>query len=119
MDPHSEKDLTDFFSVLFLMGVQKRKDKPSNWFSNNPNLESQVAKRIMSGRKFGLILRYLQCCDPAETGMTENGEYDPSYKVGEFMRALETRWNYLFVAGQQLSLDKTLLRAFGRMKFKV
>ena len=41
--------------------------------------------------------------------MTENGEYDPSYKVGEFMRALETSWNYLFFAGQQLSLDGPLV----------
>lgn len=114
-----KKDLTDFFSVLFLMGVQKRKDKPSNWFSNNPFLESRVAKRIISGRRFGLILRYLHCCDPAETGINGNGEYDPSYKVGELMRALEVRWNIVFVPGQQLSLDETLLRAFGRMKFKV
>jgi hypothetical protein len=35
------------------------------------------------------------------------------------MRALELRWNTLFVPSQQLSLDETLLRAFGRMKFKV
>jgi hypothetical protein len=114
-----KKDLTDFFAVLFVMGIQKRKDKPSNWFSNNPIMEARIAKRIMSGRKFGMILRYLHCCDPAETGIDENGEYDPSYKVGELMKALETRWNTLFVPFQQLSLDETLLRAFGRMKFKV
>jgi hypothetical protein len=47
--PIDKKDLTDFFSVLFVTGTQKRKDKPSNWFSNNPSLESRVAKRIMSG----------------------------------------------------------------------
>ena len=117
--PIDKKDLTDFFSVLFVTGIQKRKDKPSNWFSNNPILESRVAKRIMSGRRFGLILRYLHCCDPAEKGLNEDGEYDPSYKVSELAKALETRWNMVFVPGQQLSLDETLLRAFGRMKFKV
>jgi DNA polymerase III epsilon subunit-like protein len=117
--PINKKDLTDFFAVLFIMGVQKRKDKPSHWFSNNPLLESRIAKRIISGRQFGLILRYLHCCDPTETGMNQNGEYDPSYKVGDLMKALEARWNTLFVPSQQLSLDETLLRAFGRMKFKV
>jgi hypothetical protein len=101
------------------MGIQKRKDKPSNWFSNNQILESQVAKKIMSGRKFGMILRYLHCCSPTETGVTADGDYDPSYKVGELMKALEVRWNILFIPFQQLSLDETLLRAFGRMKFKV
>ena len=45
----------------------------------------------------------------------KNGEYDPSYKVSEPAKALETtRWNMVFVPGQQLSLDE-----FGRMKVKV
>ena len=73
----------------------------------------------MSGHKFGRILRYLHCCDPTKTGMNDNGEYDPLYKVGELMRALQARWDILFVPYQQLSLDETLLQAFGWMKFKV
>jgi DNA polymerase III epsilon subunit-like protein len=117
--PVQRKDLTNFFCVLFVMGIQKRKDKPSNWFSNSPILESKIAKSIMSGKRFGQMLRYLHCCDPSETGIGDDGEYDPSYKVGELMRALEERWNIVFVPFQELSLDETLLRAFGRMKFKV
>jgi Transposase IS4 len=31
----SKKDLESFFAFLFILGIQKRKDKPSNWFSNN------------------------------------------------------------------------------------
>jgi DNA polymerase III epsilon subunit-like protein len=115
----TKKDLTDFIAVLFAMSIQKRKDKPSNWFSDNPLLESRVAKKITTGRQFGRILRYLHCCDPDETGGTEDGEYDPSYKVLEFKNELEKRWSAIFVPEQQLSLDETLLRAFGRMKFKV
>lgn len=65
------------------------------------------------------MLQYLHCCDPNETGMNAEGEYDPSYKVSDLEKALEARWNWLFVPSQQLSLDETLLRAFGRMKFKV
>ena len=117
--PITKRDLTDFISVLFLMSIQKRKDKPSNWFSDNPLLESKVAKKITSGRQFGRMLRYLHCCDPYDDGKNEDGEYDPSYKVTDFKRELEKRWSAIFVPGQQLSLDETLLRAFGRMKFKV
>ena len=54
--PIQKKDLMVFNPVLFLMGVQKWNDKPSNWFSNNPILESPVSKRIMSGHKFSLII---------------------------------------------------------------
>ena len=59
----SRTDLTDFISVLFISSVQKRKDRISNWWSDNPLLENVAAKRIMSGRKFYTILRFLHCCD--------------------------------------------------------
>jgi hypothetical protein len=117
--PIGKKDLTDFIAVLFVMSIQKRKDKPSNWFSESPTLESKVAKRITTGRQFGRMLRYLHCCDPDEDGMNEDGEYDPSYKVMELKKELEKRWSAVFIPNQELSLDETLLRAFGRMKFKV
>jgi hypothetical protein len=51
--------------------------------------------------------------------MTADGEYDPSYKINELKNELEKRWSTVFVPHQELSLDETLLRAFGRMKFKV
>ena len=117
--PINKTDLTDFIAVVFVMSVQKRKDKPSNWFSANPLLESKVAKKITTGRQFGRMLRYLHCCDPDENGVSEDGDYDPSYKIMEFKKELEKRWTAVFVPHQELSLDETLLRAFGRMKFKV
>lgn len=73
-----KKDFTDFVAVLFLMSIQKRKDKPSNWFSDNQLLECKVVKRITTGRKFGRMLRYIHCCDPDDTGINAEGEYDPS-----------------------------------------
>lgn len=114
-----KKDFTDFVAVLFLMSIQKRKDKPSNWFSDNQLLECKVVKRITTGRKFGRMLRYIHCCDPDDTGINAEGEYDPSYKIRELKEDLEKRWTAVFVPEQQLSLDETLIRAFGRMKFKV
>jgi hypothetical protein len=42
--------------------------------------------------------------------------YDPAYKIAEVR---EARYIRLYVPGQQLSLDETLIRAFGRIKFKV
>ncbi|KAG7354301.1 transposase IS4 [Nitzschia inconspicua] len=117
--PIDKADLTDFIAVLFVMSIQKRKDKPSNWFSSNPLLHSSVAKKITTGRQFQKMLRYLHCCDPNQNATSHDGDYDPSYKILEFKESLEKRWAALFVPHQQLSLDETLLRAFGRMKFKV
>jgi DNA polymerase III epsilon subunit-like protein len=111
----TKKDLESFIAVLFVSAVQKRKDKPSNWFSDNRILECTIIKKIMSGRNFFMILRYLHCC-PVTPPV---GDYDPAYKVSELRDYLEDRYTRLFVPGQQLSLDETLIRAFGRIKFKV
>jgi hypothetical protein len=46
----TRKDLESFFAVLFISGIQKRKDKPSNWFSENKLLESTVIKKVRRTR---------------------------------------------------------------------
>lgn len=51
--PIDRTDVTDFISVLFLMSIQRRKDKPANWFSNNPLLACPVAKKITTGIEEG------------------------------------------------------------------
>lgn len=55
-------DIKDFIAIIFLSGFQKRKDKSSNWWSDNPYLEFPILKKIMSGKKFHTILRYLHVC---------------------------------------------------------
>jgi Transposase IS4 len=45
--------------------------------------------------------------------------YDPAYKVKELQDLLQERYEKLYIPGRYLSLDETLVRAFGRIKFKV
>jgi hypothetical protein len=71
----------------------------------------------MSGRKFFTILWYLHFCSMENQPVGDN--YDPTYKVKEIKDYLEDQYNRLFIPGQQLSLDETLIWAFGRIKFKV
>jgi DNA polymerase III epsilon subunit-like protein len=111
------KDLEAFVAVLFVSAVQKRKDKPSNWFSENCLLESPTITKTMTGRKFFTILWYLHCC--SMDNQPVGNDYNPTYKVKEIQDYLEDRYNRLFIPGQQLSLDETLIWAFGRIKFKV
>jgi hypothetical protein len=74
-------------------------------------------KKVMSGQKFFNILRYLHCC-PVVNHDPSAEDYDPSYKIAEVRDYLETRYIRLFVPGQQLLLDETLICAFGQIKFK-
>ena len=96
--------------------MQKRKDRPDHWFSDNKVLENPVKKRIMSDRKFQTLMRYLYLCSLEENDKNANrqdDDYDPVYKVKEFMAFLESHYKRLFIPARELSLDKTLLRAFG------
>jgi Transposase IS4 len=103
---------------LFISGIQKSKDKPSNWFSENRLLENPVVKKIISGRNIFSILRYLHYC-PVQNQDHSADDYDPSYKIAEVRDYMENRYLKRFVTGQQLSLDENLIRAFGKIKFKV
>jgi hypothetical protein len=75
-------------------------------------------KKEMSGRNFFNILWYLHCY-PVQNQDHSADNYNPSYKIAEVQDNLENRYLKLFVPGQQLSLDETLIQAFGRIKFKV
>jgi hypothetical protein len=101
-----------FFAVLFISGIQKRKDKPSNWLSNSRLLENPLMEKVMSSWKFFNILRYIHCCPVVHHDPTAE-DYDPSYKNGKVRDSLETRYIQVFVPGQQLLLDETLICAFG------
>ena len=73
----------------------------------------------MSGRKFQTILSYLHVCDLHKQPLKTDPNYDPAYKVSGLQQLLEDRYKRLFIPGKNLSLDETLIRAFGRIKFKV
>jgi hypothetical protein len=55
----------EFFAVSFISVIQKQKDKPLNWFSNNQLLDNLLLKKVTSGWKFFNILHYLHCCPVA------------------------------------------------------
>jgi Transposase IS4 len=55
----SRKDLESFFSVLFILGIQKGRTNTSNWFLENRLFENPLVKKVMSGRKFFNILRVI------------------------------------------------------------
>ena len=118
-DNISQKDILNFISILFISSIQKRKDKTSNWFSNDPLVENPIMKRIMTGKEFHTILRYLHVCSLNDQPTRDDPDYNPAYKVKQFQELLEERFQITFIPGEQLSLDETLVRAFGRMKFKV
>lgn len=115
----NHSNLIDFIAVLFVSEIQKRKDRVSNWWSNNPLQENVVMKCITRAYKFMKMMRLLHVASVDNQPQRNDVGYNPIYKVKEFMDYIEMRGNKLFVPGRTLSLDEKLIRAFGRMKFKV
>jgi Transposase IS4 len=92
----TKNNLTDFLSVLFILSVQKRKDRPS-WFSNDPFYKTVVIKNIMTGKKFDSMMRCLHVCSIEDQPMCTAQAYDPGYRVHEFSKVLHVRYKILFV----------------------
>ena len=51
--------------------------------------------------------------------MSTDPTYDSLNRFQEFKNALEEKFHVLYEPGRNLSVDETLLRAYGRMSFKV
>jgi hypothetical protein len=62
---------------------------------------------------------FLHVCSVEDQPSYNDDNYTPVYKVQEFMDNLQQRFAKSFTPGAQLSLDESLIRAFGRIKFKV
>ena len=114
-------DLMDFISVLFIAGIQKRNDAPYKWFSNDEVENNPVIQSVMLGWKFHKMLQYLHVCslDEQRWQHESGSDYDSVYKVKEMMEYLKEHYKKVFILGRNLSLDETLIRAFGQIKFKV
>jgi Transposase IS4 len=89
----SRLDIIDFICVLFVSSIQKRKDKVANWWSDNPLKENPVVKWIMTGRQFSHVLRFLHVADVRNQPSKDADDYNPAYKVQEFMDSLEARFS--------------------------
>ena len=113
-----EPELLDFFSILFIAAVQKRKDGPHQWFSDNVVLGDACIRRLMKKKRFLQILKGLSISSLNNPRGHEPG-YHPNMKVLEFKSLLEKRFRALYEPGRNLSVDETLLRAYGRISFKV
>ena len=114
----TDREFLDFVSVLFIAAVKQRRDGPMQWFSTNPLLGDECIRRLMDRKRFIEIIKGLHISSMNNAQGHEAG-YSPMLKVGEFKEALELRFRSLYEPGRNLSVDETLLRAYGRIKFKV
>ena len=73
----------------------------------------------MGGKKCHRLLRYAHACDMHNQPDVNSADCTLIYKVKELMEKLEKRCNKAFVPFYALSLDETLIKSFGRIKFKV
>mmetsp|Transcript_14682 Transcript_14682/g.44088 ORF Transcript_14682/g.44088 Transcript_14682/m.44088 type:complete len:898 (+) Transcript_14682:187-2880(+) len=117
--PLDKKELLTWLGICSLAAVQRRSDPPSKWFSTDPALGFWGIRRSMSARRFMQILGALHVCDLEQQPSRDSESYTPLYKVQEYFDVLFEKAREVYVPGQQLSLDETLMRAFGRIGFKV
>lgn len=77
-------------------------------WSSGPYTEPPIIKRAMSGCCFLQIVRYLHVL---EYVVPEESRSNRMFKVRDILEELERRFSNMFIQGQTLSLDETLVRA--------
>ena len=108
------EELERFNMVWFLASGRNRTDPHANWFSKDELINEPMIKRLFTGKRFSQILQALHLCP------LDSPDYnDPAFKVREWYLKLEERYKACYEPGQHLSLDESLIRAYGRIKFKV
>ena len=79
---------------------------------------SVLIQRLMCGKRFSMILKGLHICKIDTLTRVDVG-YSSILKIWEFKEALEFRFCLLYEPGRNLSVDETLLCAYGCIAFKV
>jgi len=110
----SVSELEDFNMILLMSSIHGRKDPHLNWFGQEGLLNIPTFQGLMTGKRFAQILKCLHLCD-----LDANTKGDPAYKVRGFYRMLEERYWCCYEPDKDLSLDESLIWAFGRIGFKV
>eukprot|EP00007_Cunea_sp_BSH-02190019_P002906 CAMPEP_0174229214 /NCGR_PEP_ID=MMETSP0417-20130205/249_1 /TAXON_ID=242541 /ORGANISM="Mayorella sp, Strain BSH-02190019" /LENGTH=918 /DNA_ID=CAMNT_0015306737 /DNA_START=70 /DNA_END=2826 /DNA_ORIENTATION=- len=113
------QEMLKWLGICSVAAVQRRSDPPACWFSTSPILALHCVTDVMSKRRFMQILSALHVCDLDDQPERDSEDFTPLYKVQEYFSVLFQQGRKLYAPGQQLSLDETLVRAFGRIGFKV
>lgn len=111
------EELRLFFAVLLLQGVIKKPEQEHYW-SKRQILSTPIFAKVIEKNRFLLLMKFLH--------FTNNEEFDKDRhpwpklnKIYELMEHLQRKFREVYIPGKNLSLDESLMRFKGRLKWKM
>lgn len=108
----NSKEITEFLSLLMLMGHMKKPTIEEYW-STNPMLSTPFFGQVMSYNRFCLLLRCFHLCDN-----TMQPPGDRLYKIRHIIQLLVGKFQQVYIPDENISIDESLMLWKGRLIFK-
>ncbi|GFW70628.1 piggyBac transposable element-derived protein 4 [Trichonephila clavipes] len=104
-------------AILLLQGVIKKPEQAHYW-SKRQTLSTPIFAKVIGRNRFLLLMKFLH--------FTNNEEFDKDRhpwpklnKMYEVMEHLQRKFREVYIPGRNLSLDESLMKFKGRLKWKM
>lgn len=99
------------------MGYHKLSSYKHYW-STDSKFNVPVVSKTMSRNLFMKILKNLHLADNESTPTKTSNDYSKTYKVDEFLQTLKENFQENYVLGENVSIDKSIIKVKGRSSLK-
>ena len=113
--PTSSEEIMAFLGIVILMGIVKLPSTQLYW-SRDERLHQRGVTKIFPRDRFNLLLKYFYCNDPEQLQHKDDPEYK-LYRVKPILEQLSQNFLDLYDPHRAQSIDETMVKFKGRLKF--
>ncbi|GFW26533.1 piggyBac transposable element-derived protein 4 [Trichonephila clavipes] len=111
------EELRLFFAVLLLQGVIKKPEQEHYW-SKRQTLSTPNFAKVIGRNRFLLLMKFLHFTNNEELDKDRH-PWPKLNKIYELMEHLQRKFREVYIPGKNLSLDESLMKFKGRLKWKM
>ncbi|GFX89858.1 piggyBac transposable element-derived protein 4 [Trichonephila clavipes] len=111
------EELRLFFAVWLLQGVIKKPEQEYYW-SKRQTLSSPIFAKVIGRNRFLLLMKFLHFTNNEEFAKDRH-PWPKLNKIYEIMEHLQRKFRKVYIPGKNLSLDESLMKFKGRLKWKM
>lgn len=111
----NKSEMRLFLSLIILEGIQEKPREAMYW-SRIPSIETPYFNKIMTEKRFSLIMKFLHFANNEEQCAEETA--NPLKKIEILMKKLIAKFREAYIPDRDLSIDESLLMFKGRLGWK-
>ncbi|XP_069496512.1 piggyBac transposable element-derived protein 4-like [Ambystoma mexicanum] len=115
--PTSVAEMKTFWGLSLLMGIV-RKPSIALYWCTDPSLATPFFPAVMSRNRYLVLQRMLHFSDNSAALPRNDPNYDKLFKIRPFLEHFTRRFSGVYVPGQHISIEESLVLYQGRLLFK-